>query len=405
MLNDLYPPVIGGLEQYVRRLAVELVERGHAVSVLTLDPQRPGAPPFEFDRGVRVHRVLSTVQRASWLFSDQGRPFAPPLPDPELVRALRAVIARERPQLVHAHSWLVRSFLPLKRWSGARLVMSLHDYSLQCSKKSLLYGDAVCSGPGLAKCLGCASRHYGAAKGVPVALSHLGMRFADAAAVDMFLPVSRAVAAGNGLAGTALPYRVLPNFIPDDSPDLPAAARATVPAGLPDGEFVLYAGALQRHKGIEVLLRAYAGLRDVPPLVLIGASWGEAPLEVPPNVVVLKNWSPEAVQVAWRRSLFGVVPSIWADPCPTVALEAMAAGRAVAGSRLGGLVDIVADGETGLLVPPGDADALRGALRRLVDDAALRLRLGRAGRERGGGFRASAVVPQIEQVYRRLTAA
>jgi glycosyltransferase involved in cell wall biosynthesis len=65
-----------------------------------------------------------------------------------------------------------------------------------------------------------------------------------------------------------------------------------------------------------------------------------------------------------------------------VLLEAMNHGTPVIASRVGGIPDIVEDGVSGLLVPPGDADALAAALRRLRDDPALARRLGEAGRRR-----------------------
>src|SRR5450759_1099005 len=164
MVTYGYPPLIGGIEQHVRNLSVELVRRGHQVAVATL--WNEGLPEFEVDQGVRVYRIRGTVHAAGRLLSSvPGRTFAPPVPDPGLVRALRKVAERERPQVVHGHNWLIRSFLPLKRWSGARLVYSLHDYELTCAKWLLIYAGAACSGPGLAKCLGCAGEHYGALKG------------------------------------------------------------------------------------------------------------------------------------------------------------------------------------------------------------------------------------------------
>ena len=70
------------------------------------------------------------------------------------------------------------------------------------------------------------------------------------------------------------------------------------------------------------------------------------------------------------------------DALPTVLLEAMACGLPVVSTALSGIPEIVADGETGYLVPPGDPAALAAAMRRLLEDYALAERLGRAGRER-----------------------
>jgi glycosyltransferase involved in cell wall biosynthesis len=79
------------------------------------------------------------------------------------------------------------------------------------------------------------------------------------------------------------------------------------------------------------------------------------------------------VAVPSRREGFGLV-----------AAEAMAHGKPVVASAVGGLLDLVVDGETGLLVPPGDVEALRAALERLLGDPELRRRLGAAGRDRVG---------------------
>jgi glycosyltransferase involved in cell wall biosynthesis len=70
------------------------------------------------------------------------------------------------------------------------------------------------------------------------------------------------------------------------------------------------------------------------------------------------------------------------EGAPLSILEAMAAGLPVVSSRVGGVPELVVDGETGLLVPPGDPEALAVALGRLVADPGLRRRLGAAGRER-----------------------
>jgi glycosyltransferase involved in cell wall biosynthesis len=79
----------------------------------------------------------------------------------------------------------------------------------------------------------------------------------------------------------------------------------------------------------------------------------------------------------------------------------MAAGKPVVASALGGLLDQVVDGETGLLVAPGDSSALAGAIQRLAGDADLRASMGIAARARfDSEFRSSVVIDRIESIYR-----
>jgi len=403
MLAQFYPPTIGGEEQHVRALSAELAARGHRVAVATL--WHEGLPDFERDGAVRVYRIKGTVQRLHRLFTDQGRRHAPPLPDPELTLALRRVVAVERPQIVHGHNWLVHSFLPIKRQSGAKLVMTLHDFSMVCVQKNLLYRDTVlCSGPALRKCLRCAADHYGAAKGlVTFAANRAAARF-ERGTVDKFLVVSQATATGNSLPACGVPYEVIPNFLTDSDAAAAGDYAEYEPylERLPDEPYLLFVGDLRRFKGIEVLYRAYALLDDAPPLVIIGREAPDTPAYLPRNTRWLGGWPHGAVLHAWGGALFGLAPSIGIETFGLVALEAMARGRPVIASKIGGLADIVVDGETGLLLPPGDVLALRDGMQRLLEDAPLREQMGAAARRRAACFRADRVVTRFEETYRAL---
>ena len=90
----------------------------------------------------------------------------------------------------------------------------------------------------------------------------------------------------------------------------------------------------------------------------------------------------EAVSAQYRAADVCVVPSLWEEPFGIAALEAMASARPVCASQTGGLAGIVVDGRTGFLFPPGDAEALAGRLGQLLDDAALRAKMGAAARRR-----------------------
>jgi glycosyltransferase involved in cell wall biosynthesis len=400
MLTQFYPPIVGGEEQYVTNLSHELTSRGHRVAVATL--WQKGLAEFEMDRQVRVYRIRSTTQRAGWLFRDTERRHAPPFPEPEAVRALGHVVSLEKPEIVHAHNWLVHSFLPLKTWSGARLVVSLHDYSFLCAKKRLTYHGAVCDGPAFTKCLSCACNHYGAAKGTVTVVGNWAMGAVERSLVDMFLPVSKATAAGNGLLDSRLPHRVIPNFVTDD---FGAHSKAANPhlAKLPNEDFLLFVGDISRDKGVHVLLQAYLKIKNAPPLVLIGRRIGDVPTDFQRNVFYLGSWPHAAVMQAWSRCRIAFAPSTWPEPFGMVVIEAMAAGRPVIASRIAGLADIVVDGKTGFLVPPGDVSALHHAIEQLLANPQLALCMGQAGKKRVAEFHASTVVPRIERVYQTLT--
>jgi glycosyltransferase involved in cell wall biosynthesis len=394
IVSQFYPPATGGQEQHVRNLSKALVGRGHRVSVATI--QSPGDGPRMEDSGVEVHRLRTSVQRVDRFFSSSRR-FAPPLPDPEAMGALRRIVRAEQPDVIHAHDWLSRSVLPALVREHRPLVVTLHDYSLVCVQKRLVHRRAPCSGPRAGKCLACATDYYGRLKGPATTVANWAGSRSEQLAVSMYITVSRAVADGNRLQRRNLPFRVIPNFVPDDIGSMPEVDGPAI-ARLPARDFLIYVGDLARDKGVEILLEAYRGLADPPPLVLIGHRY--LPLEnLPRGARALGVVPPAVVMAAWRRSLLGVVPSIVPDSCPTVAMEAMAAGRPLVGTRNGGIPDLIDDGRTGILVPHGDPAALTRALQRLLTCPELRRRMSDAARLKFEQFTASSVVPRIEQVY------
>lgn len=390
MLAQSFAPIVGGEERMVEDLSRELAERGHEVAVATL--RQPGSDAAERDPGLRVYELGSTSYRITSAHRDLERRHAPPAPDPETVLDLQRVLQRERPQIVHAHNWIVHSYLPLDRGRRA-LALSLHDYGLICTTKRLRRKQEICSGPGPLKCIDCASHHYGPTKGVVAALGCLSFQATVRRHVDVFLPVSATVERLCRIQPQEL-SRVIPNF----TRELPQPLGDPRLDELPEEPFILFFGDATVDKGAWQLAESYRELESPPPLVFIGRCYIDG-LSDRRGVRVLGPWPHELAIEALRRSLFTVAPSIWPEPFGLVALEAAAAGKPIIASEIGGLRDIVVDGETGLLVPADEREPLVAALRRLIADAELRDRLGRRARERADDFSPLAIIPRYEEAY------
>jgi glycosyltransferase involved in cell wall biosynthesis len=403
LLAQFFPPDVGGEERHVFNLANTLAGRGHEVAVAT--QRMVGVPDQEtLASGVRVRRFATVAMRLPGVYST-SRTHHPPLPDPLGVRELARIARQERPQVVHAHNWIVNSAVALRRSSPAGrrfgLVLTLHDFSHVCATKRLMRMGSPCEGPAVARCLPCATAHYGPALGPLTASATALMRPWKNRAIDHVICVSSAVASGNHIP-PGPNTSVIPNFVPDEAVagDAAKGQAEDIPPGLPKEEFLLFVGELSRDKGVPTLLRAYESLGGKrPPLLLVGRRMPDTPTHLPDGAEMCAQWPHDHVMAAFRRCLFAVLPSICLDACPTTVLEAMASGRPVVATTTGGVVDMIMDGENGLLVPPGDESRLAETMARLLNDPDLRVRLAAGARERAERFTASAVAERLEAVY------
>ena len=171
------------------------------------------------------------------------------------------------------------------------------------------------------------------------------------------------------------------NALADAARELGAREVRVIPSGVDVPERVaeeaepsevLFAGRLSPEKGILDLVEAAQGMK------LVVAGDGPLRDRVPGALGFVPH---HALGPLYERAAVVAVPS-HREGFGVVCAEAMAYGRPVVAGAVGGLLDLVADGETGLLVPPRDVPALRRALERLLSDRGLRQRMGEAGRER-----------------------
>jgi glycosyltransferase involved in cell wall biosynthesis len=151
-----------------------------------------------------------------------------------------------------------------------------------------------------------------------------------------------------------------------------------------DADAVLVGGDLERDGGYEAELRAEAGRRGVSERVVFAGQRDDVPGLIAGCDVLCLPSSVEGL--------------------PLVVLEAMAQSRPVVATAVGGTPELVLDGETGLLVPPGDAGALARALGTVLRDPELARRLGEAGRRRVlASFSLSAMTDRVLGLYEQST--
>ena len=195
--------------------------------------------------------------------------------------------------------------------------------------------------------------------------------------------------------------------VPNGVPTVPARSGPTGPPT------IVFAGRLAPEKGVDVLLRAFAHLAaEVPDSRLVIA--GDGPLRgrlvaettaagLADRVEFAGHLSREAVERRFADAWVQAVPSTWDEPFGIVAAEAMMRGTAVVASESGGLAEIVAPGQTGALVRPGDSTALSRALVPFLIDRAAAERAGRTGRARAlAHFGEDAFVERFIAIYQRL---
>lgn len=268
--------------------------------------------------------------------------------------------------IVHFHNTfplLSPSVYSAARATGAAVVQTLHNYRLVCPGALLLRDGAPCE-----DCLGrnpwrsvmhrCYRDSAGASAAVTVMLTAHRARGTWRKDVDAFICLTE-FARTKLIAGGLPPAKL---HVKGNS------VRASEGSAPRDRRYFLYAGRLSKEKGVDFLVRAWKEL-DIPQRLVVV---GDGPLEsivrreAGDNVEVLGRRSREEVLKLLEEAIAVIVPSFCYESFPLVIPEGFSRGVPVIGSALGSLADIVDNGRTGILVPPGDKAALRTAVDELA---------------------------------------
>ena len=395
VVSTYYRPVLGGAEAAAERLATFLHRRGHPVVVLTKRTSVDCLVSENID-GVDIERLAPTGERngyGKWVV-------LPSLVNALLQRrksidliccvdyrgiglaALFAGSAAGTPVVFQAQTEGVLSGSRVREWLkelGVRRDGALANIATWPMRA--LYGRA--------DAIGCISRGI------------------EREAIDAGIPRERV---------HYLPNPVDTRLFAPATPDEKRALRERLGVA-PGSVLVTFVGRLSREKGVMELVRAWARAKPHAQLVLIGPPMTDHPWDVSHEAKALVDeegigdavrflgGQPIAMVAAWlRASDFSVQPSHF-EAMGLAAAEAMAAGLPVIASDTGGYRDFVTHEQTGLLVPPGDVEALAAAITRLADDSALRSRLGAKARDVAEQFDERVVLERFAQLIEQLAAA
>jgi glycosyltransferase involved in cell wall biosynthesis len=329
------------------------------------------------DIGVEVARLEVD---SGTLRTARSRLLAGPLVayNPASATLVRDAVRRTRADVAHFHNlWPILSAAALRgaREAGARVVLTAHNYRFACPTGILarggkphhdcLTGSSVACGVRALPDQGVKGLVYGAALSLQRRLRMLD-RWVDAFVAPTQFVARRLAEAGLPADRTRVIYHGVPRY----------PLTVTSPPAARDSH-ALYAGRLSSEKGLPILLGASRIASEIPLLIA-----GSGPLEktmsreLPSSVTLVGQLDQNALSRLRASACMAVMPSTWFEVCGYTALEAAAAGRAVVASNIGGIPEVVVDGETGLLVRPGDPSALAEAMRRLWHDHELATRLG-----------------------------
>jgi glycosyltransferase involved in cell wall biosynthesis len=295
-------------------------------------------------------------------------------------RDLNSLVRDWRPDVVHAHNLyplLTPSVLRACTALQIPVVMTVHNYGLTCPIQTHVRNGVTCT-----ECVDEGDHRcvvHNCRGNLPESIAYAGRHGFEKTLglfrrnVTFFLPVSAFVDSTlRGAKISASQTRIMPNGV----------TMPTVCATPGEGKFALFVGRFIEEKGIIPLLEA---AKSVPNISF--RFYGDGPLletmrdVASANVSIMPWVTREALESVYREARCVVVPSLWNDPCPMSAIEALGYGLPVLAARVGGLPTLIENDVSGLLVAPGSSLELSASLTRLFGEAGLAERLGKFARQ------------------------
>jgi glycosyltransferase involved in cell wall biosynthesis len=305
----------------------------------------------------------------------------------EAARKFDRLLGESKPDIVHIHNiyhQISPSILPKAKKRGIPIVMTAHDYKLIAPNYSLYHDGAICEHTKKDRFVEAVKHRCVKGSRIAGILEALEMTVHKATglylnAIDRIITPSafmKALFEEYGIPSEKLVH--VPHFIDLAEWGTPEFSQ---------GEYALYVGRLSEEKGVDVLIRAAAKLPHVP-VRIVGTGPRERALKDlaaglgARNVEFVGFKDGDGLKAEYANARYLVMPSVWYEVFGLTALEAFASGKPVIATQMGGLSELVVDGETGIAVSANDADDLATQMDALWKDPASAAILGRNARRK-----------------------
>jgi len=341
MTTTFYPPHhIGGDAMHVYYLANELAKLGHEIHIIyNIEAYRlkRGSPKensdFPNNENVHVYPMKSPLGIVTPILSHT---FGVPYP---VQTKILTFIKRINPDVVHHHN--ISGFGPfIFRADAPKVLYTAHDYWLICPMNNMLLPDG-CECNKDANCFLCSLLR----KRPPQLWRYWTDINNSLTKVDTIIAPSKFMKSKLKKFGIECPISVIYNFVPDiDNKDLRDL--------IVDGPYFLFVGILEQHKGILQLVETFLKVKDKinAKLVIAGSGSLESKIwqmiqhhKVEDKIVLLGKISTRRLFNLYSNALATIIPSVWPENNPLVALESISAGAPVITSNKGGLPEITSN--------------------------------------------------------------
>ena len=382
---ERFPPSIGGLENHVYNLSYELSLRGHQVTVLTSDIKNISF--LKIDRADKSYeKITDNFEVYRFKAYPPGIPYASAY---GIIPSLIKSLIKSKPDIVHIQSYmLIHSDISsiLSRTKKIPYILTVHTF-----------GDAP------------PRPHLGALMKFYIhTLGKINLKSANK--IIVLVPDAAEYISKLGIDKEKI--CIIPNGINcNHFLNMPSPYEFKKDYKI-DGKMVLFVGGLSSRKGVQYLIKAMPKiLRKIPDttLVVVGVDWGfqshleglSHELRVDKKVLFTGSVSNEQLLDAYSACDVFVLPSE-REGLPTVILEAMASGKPVIATNVGGNPYVIEDGVTGFLVEYGNETKLADKIIYLLENEDIREKVGKNARKKVGDYSWEKIAEGIEKIYTEL---